>query len=389
MFHVMFSLPCLYVLVRFLWPMPWKTSAKLATALALLLASQYHLYSRLSSGSVFSPEFPRTVVILFNCAFSAILLLAVLQIIVDVVTLVAMLARRKRVAIPIQLRGGIGIAALLLAALGVQQAIRVPAIKDVEIAIADLPPQFEGYRILQLTDLHISRLFERPWTQAVVDRSNTLDVDLIVVTGDLIDGALEDRIADVAPLMGLRAPDGVYVVPGNHEYFFGYPDWMGHFASLGMTPLDNSHALIARDGAQLALAGVTDLSAPGAGFPAPAVDAAIAGVPADVTVILLDHQPRNARAAARHGIALQLSGHTHGGLVAGLDRVFAWANAGFVSGLYQIDAMQLYVNNGTALWPGMALRLGRPAELTRLTLRRAPGASAGAAAARAATPPGV
>lgn len=70
-------------------------------------------------------------------------------------------------------------------------------------------------------------------------------------------------------------------------------------------------------------------------------------------------------------VPLQLSGHTHGGLIRGIDRLAARANAGNVSGRYHVDGMTLYVNNDTALWPGFALRLGRPSELTRITLRQA------------------
>ncbi|PHN16700.1 metallophosphoesterase [Pseudomonas sp. ICMP 561] len=371
MFHVMFSLPCLYVIVRFILPMPWKLQARIAVALLLVLASQYHLYSRFSSGSVFSPEFPRTVVMLFNWAFGSILLIAVGQIIVDLITLVTMLVRRQRLTIPANLRYGFGIAALLLAALGVNQAIRVPPVKDIEIAINNLPPQFDGYQILQLTDLHISRLFDEPWTRAVVKDSNNLGVDLIVVTGDLIDGSIRDRTRDIDALRDLRAPDGVYVIPGNHEYFFDNAAWMQHFVSLGMIPLANSHTLIKRDGAQIVLAGVTDVTAPKTGFPAPDLKQALQGAPKDTPIILLDHQPRNAEFSASQGVAVQLSGHTHGGMILGLERVIALANEGFVSGFYDVDGMQLYVNNGTALWPGFALRLGIPSELTRITLRTA------------------
>jgi predicted MPP superfamily phosphohydrolase len=371
MFHFMFSLPCLYVLVRFVWPMPWPLTAKLVVALLLVLASQYHLYCRFSSGSVFSPEFPRVIVMLFNWAFGAILLLAVLQILVDLGTLLTLLVRQQWLVIPAGLRYGLGIAALLLAAIGVSQAIRVPPVKNVEFAIKGLPPAFDGYTLLQLTDLHISRLFDRAWTEAVVRDSNALKVDLIVVTGDLIDGSIANRAEAIEPLRDLRAADGVYVIPGNHEYFFDNRAWMQHFVSLGMIPLANSHALITHEGAQLVLAGVTDLTAPATGFPAPDLKAALAGAPKDLPIILLDHQPKNARFSASQNVALQLSGHTHGGMILGLDRLLALANAGFVSGLYAVDGMQLYVNNGTALWPGFALRLGRPSELTRITLRRA------------------
>jgi predicted MPP superfamily phosphohydrolase len=372
MFHVMFSMPCLYVIVRYIWPMPWALSARIAVALLVLLASQYHLYSRLSSGSVFSPEFPRAVVMLFNWAFGAILLVAVLQIVIDLGMLLTMLVRRRWLTVAPGLRYAIGGAALVLAAIGVQQAVRVPPVKDIDIAVRNLPPQFEGYKILQLTDMHISRLFDEPWTREVVRRSNELGVDLMVVTGDLIDGSVANRTLDIAALRDLHAPDGVYVIPGNHEYFFDNAAWMTHFVSLGMIPLANSHTMIERNGARFTLAGVTDVTAPRTGFPAPDLKKALEGAPKDAPIILLDHQPRNARFSASQGVAVQLSGHTHGGMIRVLDQVIANANEGFVSGFYNVDGMQLYVNNGTALWPGFALRLGRLSELTRITLRRAP-----------------
>jgi predicted MPP superfamily phosphohydrolase len=370
MFHLTFALPALYVLARFVWPLPWAPGGKIVLASAVLVASQYHLWSRLSSGSVFSPEFPRALVLLFNWAYGAIALLAAIQIALDVTALIARLFRGG-VAIPDSVRYTAATVSMLLSAVGVYQATRVPSLKDVEIAIPGLAPQFDGYRLLQLTDLHISRLFAREWTQAVVERSNALGVDLIVVTGDLIDGSFGARRADVAPLRELLARDGVWVIPGNHEYFFGYQEWMMQYASLGMQALANDHTVLKRDGGWLVLAGVTDLSAPRSSHPAPDLSAALAGAPSDAPIILLDHQPRNAAQASARGVALQLSGHTHGGMIPGLDRLVARANNGFVSGRYQVGGMTLYVNNGTALWPGFALRLGRSSELTRITLRRA------------------
>lgn len=360
------------MVTRFLWPLQLPLAAKLAAAVLLLIAAQYHLWSRLSSGSVFAPEFPRAVVMLFNWAFGAIVLLAAMQVLLDVATLLAMLVH-SGVHVPDGVRYTMAAVVAVLAAIGVHQATRVPDLKDVEIAIPDLPSQFDGYTMLQLTDLHISRLFPAKWTRAVVDKSNALDADLIVITGDLIDGSLAIRRDDVEPLRDLRAKDGVYAIPGNHEYFFSYRPWMTHFAGMGMRILENGHALLDRDGSRLVLAGVTDASAPATGNPAPDLTAAIRGAPAGVPVILLDHQPRNARHAAAAGVALQLSGHTHGGMVSGLDRLAARANAGYISGRYDVEGMTLYVNNGTALWPGFALRLGRPSELTRITLRQVSG----------------
>ena len=307
---------------------------------------------------------------MLNWTFGAILLLALLQILIDVGALAAA-ARRRRVRIPDRLRYGAAGLAALLAAIAVAGALRVPPVKDVEIAVRGLPPAFEGYKLLQLTDLHISRLFPERWARQVVERANRADADLIVVTGDFIDGTLAERRADVAPLAGLRARDGVLAVPGNHEYFFGYRDWMRHFAGLGLHMLPNAHRVLEKGDGRLVIAGVTDVSAPRVGEAGPNLRAALAGAPAGAPVILLDHQPRNARTAAARGVALQLSGHTHGGMIVGLDPALGPANNGFVTGRYAVGDMTLYVSNGTGLWPGFALRLGRPPEITRITLRAA------------------
>lgn len=368
-FHLIFSVPSLFVIVRWLWPLSLPLGIKVAGAALLLIASQYHFWSRLSSGSVFAPEFPRPIVIAFNWAFGTIVLLAVLQILLDLGLLALVVTRLREAGWPDRVRYVAGAISAVLAAIGVASAVRVPPIKDVEVVISGLPPQFDGYRLLQLTDIHISRLFPAAWAREMVGRANAADVDLIVVTGDVIDGSVAMRRTDVAPLALLRARDGVYAIPGNHEYFFDYASWVRHLTELGFRMLPNEHAVLRRSQAELIIVGVTDISAPQSGQAGPDLEAALAGAPVGAPVILLDHEPKGAHRAAARGIALQLSGHTHGGMILGLDRVVARANDGFVSGRYDVDGMTLYVSNGTALWPGFAVRLGKPSELTRITLR--------------------
>lgn len=367
--QVIFGLIYLFVVVRFVWPLHVPLPAKVAVAAILFVASQYLEWCRLSSGSRFSPEFPRVVVVLFNWAFGGLIFLALLQILLDAGMLLAV-PFRGAVGVPDGVRYGMAALAAVAAAIGVQQAVRVPPLKDVEVGISGLSHQFDGYTILHLTDLHISRLYPASWARAVVARSNALGVDLIAVTGDLIDGTLDARRADVEPLGDLRARDGVHVVSGNHEHIFGHRRWMEHYASMGMSVIENQHVVLEREGGRLTLAGLSDLSVRG-GRSIRDLAANVGAAPRDVPVILLDHQPGEARNAAKLGVALQLSGHTHGGLIVGIDRLAAGPNGGFVSGRYSVDGMTLYVNNGTALWPGFALRLGRPSELTRITLRRA------------------
>jgi uncharacterized protein len=369
--RLIFGLIYLLILTRFIWPLQLPLLIKIVVAALALVALQFHRWSKLSSGSVFSPEFPRPVVVLFNWAFGAIVLLALMQLVLDVGLLFGILIHGGIVSAPDGVRCGLAVLAAVAAAVGVHQAMRIPPLKDIEVGIHGLPRQFDGYTILQLTDLHISRLFPASWARAVVERSNKLGVDLIAITGDLIDGTLDARRADIEPLRDLKATDGVYVISGNHEYIFGYSTWMAHFAELGLLSLENRHIVLDRDGSKLVLAGITDRASRRTGHLVRDLAAVLEGAPKGAPVILLDHQPSDARNAAKLGVALQLSGHTHGGLILGIDRLAARANAGYVSGHYDVDGMTLYVNNGTALWPGFALRLGRPSELTRITLRQA------------------
>lgn len=370
-FHSVKALLCLYVVVRFVLPLPWPRWLRGTISAVLMIVFQHSLISLLVFGTMFSPEVPRWLMITTNWLSGSVLLLAAAQFAIDFVLIVLALALRRRFRPSVHIRYAVGLAAVAISALGVSQAIRVPAVKEVSLPVANLPAEFEGYRVVQLTDLHISRLFQADWVSKTVDLANAQNPDLIVVTGDLIDGDLQARKIDVAPLARLSAKDGVFVIPGNHEYYFGHDGWMRQYQDLGMNAIDNGHVILVRGDSKLVLAGVTDLSAANFGLPGPDVGKAISGAPSGSPVILLDHQPKNAADAARLGVDVQLSGHTHGGMIVGFDRFIAQFNNGFVSGLYDVDGMTLYVNNGTALWIGFALRIGVPSELTVLKLTRA------------------
>lgn len=364
----------LYVAWRFVARLPARRGFRIGLALLLLPLAEYYLLASAAFGSMASIGLPHWAMIALGWAFGAFLLVAVLVLLRDLLGLLALPVARATGRFILGSRGltlGIGAAAMLLAAWGTWQAVRVPAVKTVNITIPGLPEAFDGYRIVQLTDLHASRLLPGSWIAAVVARSNRLHPDLIVLTGDLQDGSPAERAADVRPMRGFRAPDGVLAVPGNHEYYTDYPGWMSAFRGLGLHMLENAHVLIHRHGEGLAVAGITDRQAKRFGQAPPDLDAALAGIPPGTPVILLSHRPDNARASARAGVALQLSGHTHGGQILGLDRLTKWANAGHVSGLYRVGPLQLHVSNGTGLWNGLAIRLGRPSEITLLVLHPA------------------
>lgn len=366
---VIFGTLFVVIILNWLWPLPVPVAVKAVGVLLIVGAALYHYWCRLSSGSVFAPEMPRWAIILFNWAFGALAFLTVFQLAVDAVAALAALIGAHPFRIGTAPRVAVGVLSAALSALGVAAAIRVPGVRHEEVEIPGLSDEFDGYRVVQLTDLHVTRLFPRRWVEAVVARTNMIGAELVVVTGDFIDGSVAMRRNDVAPLAQLEAADGVLACPGNHEYFFDYGEWMKHLGTLGVTMLLNAHTVIGRGSGMLAIAGVTDRSAGHHGEARPDLEAALDGVPPAAPVILLDHQPGDARHASERGIALQLSGHTHGGMVYGLDRLVARGNNGFVSRRYEVGAMTLYVSNGTGIWPGFALRLGRPAEITCFHLK--------------------
>ncbi|WP_240775247.1 metallophosphoesterase [Neokomagataea tanensis] len=315
------------------------------------------------------PEFPRFLILTFNWLFGAITFLAFFQLVLDTATLFFVISYRHSICIPVFFRATIGLLAAFLSACAVWNATRLPKLRNIAVAIPNLPPEFENYTILQLADLHLTRLFPTAWAEKVTILANAKHADLIVITGDFIDGPVSLRKSDIAPLKRLYAPDGVFAVPGNHEYYFNYQEWLTHLKSLDITMLLNEHTLLTRGDATLVLAGVTDLSAAHHNEQPPNLDAALKDAPA-APIVLLDHQPRNAVEAAKRKVALQLSGHTHGGMIPGLDRLVARANNGFVSGRYTVGAMHLYVSNGTGIWAGFALRLAKPPEITCFQLNR-------------------
>jgi predicted MPP superfamily phosphohydrolase len=254
---------------------------------------------------------------------------------------------------------------------GVAGALRRAEVKRVSLPIKDLPDAFVGYRIAQLSDTHVSATVRRSEMEALIRIVNSLRADLIAFTGDLVDGYVEHRREDVAPIADLAAPDGVYFVTGNHEYYWDLDGWLAEVRRHGLIVLENEHRVIQRDGHSLVVAGVPDISVNGTRFPGISDPAsAIKDAPRDaVTKILLAHQPRSCFAAEKAGFDLQLCGHTHGG------QIFPWTVLihlvqPFVRGLGKLNDMHVYVNPGSIYW-GPPLRLGSPSEVTLFTLHRA------------------
>jgi predicted MPP superfamily phosphohydrolase len=258
----------------------------------------------------------------------------------------------------------VGAVAGVLGIAGAATVARGFEIKRVQVPLARLPKSASGYRIVQISDVHVGPTIGRDFVEQIVRESNALAPDLVVITGDLVDGSVDQLGHLVEPLRELRSSDGVYFVTGNHEYYSGADSWIAFLRTLGVRVLRNERVPI-KDAFDLA--GVDDLSAgrmlAGHGQDIPA---ALSGRDPSRAVVLLAHQPKAVRDARRADVDLLLSGHVHGGQLV----PFNWLvllDQPFVAGLHKVDGTWVYVNSGTGYW-GPPMRVGSRAELTHLEL---------------------
>lgn len=291
--------------------------------------------------------------------FSSVLVLTLLR---DVLLLLAgtpALATATAIGVPL--------AAALITLVGFVNARRVARVVQVDIPLEGLPASLTGFTIVQLSDIHVGSTIKRDYVAAIVRHVNHLDADVIAITGDVVDGSVARLAPETAPLAGLKARHGVFLVTGNHEYYSGAPAWIAEFRRLGLRVLMNEHAVIEHDGARLVLAGVTDYSAH-AFDEAQRSDpsTALRGSPDGVPRILLAHQPRSAHAAVEAGFDLQLSGHTHGGQFWPWN-LFVTLQQPFTAGLHRLGRLKVYTSRGTGYW-GPPKRFGAPSEISLLRL---------------------
>jgi len=262
--------------------------------------------------------------------------------------------------------GAVGLATVV-SGYGVYESHRKALVEEISIPLNNLPENFNGFRIVQISDIHVGPTIKRAFVDRIVRQVNDLKPDLIAFTGDLVDGTVPWLRDDVAPLRDLAAPHGLFFVTGNHDYYSGAGPWIKEAERLGFDPLINEHRLISRGEQSVILAGITDFTADQF-IPSQASDPAKAfeNTPPNLSRILLAHQPKSIFSAARVGCDLQLSGHTHGG------QFFPWnfmvtLGQPYISGLHKFNETFIYVNRGIGYW-GPPVRVGIPPEITVLKL---------------------
>ncbi|MFI5937880.1 metallophosphoesterase [Actinoplanes sp. NPDC051494] len=258
--------------------------------------------------------------------------------------------------------GGVAAAAAVgTVGYGTRGVLDGPTVKRIVVPLAKLSRTHDGFRIAVVSDIHLGPLLGRRFAQRVTDTINATRPDLIVVVGDVVDGDVDDLRGAVEPLAQLRAPHGTYFVTGNHEYISGADQWIEKVRQMGWLPLENARAELPA----FTLAGVNDFEGDATGQGPDFAKALGDRDPARATV-LLAHQPVAVHEAVRHGVDLQLSGHTHGGQLWPLTYAAEAANP-TVAGLERYGDTQLYVSRGAGAW-GPPTRVGAPSDVTIVEL---------------------
>jgi uncharacterized protein len=258
---------------------------------------------------------------------------------------------------------GVAVAGVL-SLVALVQGLRAPEVRAHEVAVRGLRPEFEGLRIVQISDLHVGPFLRERWLGARVAQVQSLKPDLVVVTGDLVDhdAALAEPLVPL--LQRLSAPLGVWGVLGNHEYYAGLAASLRVFEASGIRLLRDT-AVEAAPG--LVIAGVDDLSARQQfGLDGLPVERALAGRPPGTTIFLC-HSPWQVERAAQLGVDLMLSGHTHSGQIWPFTYLVRLMYP-YVVGRFGVNGMTLIVSRGTGFW-GPPMRLFRRGEITAITLK--------------------
>jgi len=244
------------------------------------------------------------------------------------------------------------------------------------LPLRNLPPALDGFRIVQISDIHLGENLSAPQLRGFVQRVNALRPDLICITGDIVDSPHADIDALLPQLSGLRGAHGVMAILGNHDHYAGAERVERKLRELtDFTVLRDAHTILTVDGERLHIVGLDDRGRDWArGVPAVAyLDQVLPTLPSAEPVLLLCHRPDIFPQAIAAGVALTLSGHTHGGQLGvpwlnGRVRNLAEFITQFDRGLFERDDCYLYVNCGLGV-TGQRIRLCTPREITLIEAR--------------------
>ena len=239
-----------------------------------------------------------------------------------------------------------------------------PYFREVHVPVKNLPAKLYGFKIVQMSDLHLTRFHSVKWLKRVIKVSNGTHPDLVVITGDLIDDSKEGLYDQIKVLKKIKSKYGVYVIPGNHEHYVGIDEFHKTAEAAGMKVLLNEGVTVAG----IDLVGIDDVE--GKSYPSySTLLNSMLGTGngnGKNPKILLSHRPHSFDAAVAAGFDLALAGHTHAGQIPPISLLVGF-NTDYPYGIYRKNGTTLYTTSGTATW-GPPMRLGSRSEVVIFTL---------------------
>ena len=366
MFRLFFMMPvmiCIYEIVSMIFPLKISIWLKLLLSLILFAGIGKMFLYRFTPSGFDIYELPHALALILSGIFSFIICAVFMLLLKDAIFIIWKIFAHSK--FPGHYASLIVLVIALFSTIyGVYQGVRVPDVVIHDVKIRGLGKDLDGLKVAMLVDIHASDLNRREFVNAIAEKVNSLEPDLILIPGDFVDGSVKARYSDLEPISQLKAKYGVFGVTGNHEYYFDLQGWLKTIKDFGVRFLDNEHVEIASGDAKLIIAGVLDPTSGNHN-----TQLALEGVDENLPVILMDHQPRFARENSKFNIALQLSGHTHGGQMPIISTFIKKANNGFVRGWYDVNNMKLYVSPGTSQWNGFIIRIFDNSEISLFILR--------------------
>ncbi len=247
---------------------------------------------------------------------------------------------------------------LLICIYGVYEAEKMPQVLKHDIITSKIK---ENTRVVMLSDLHIDTDVKLDYITKIVNKVNSLNPDVIVLVGDIIDNTPDKLNSHIDELKKLNAKNGVYLALGNHEHYVGAVKWIVKFGQSGFNVLGNYGQKVGDNG--LYIAGIPDIGASTHDKTNINVPQAISEANKDDYVVMLSHTPKVAKGITKDNVDLILSGHTHGGQIFPFHYFVKQANEGRLAGFYDVDGIKMYISRGTRYW-GPPIRVLAPSEIT-------------------------
>ncbi len=362
------------LMLIFIAPFRLRTRTKAIWAMVLLFCASKFVCFNAFGGDAFAPNLPAAVVLGWGWLYFGMCILLALACVLAPVRVLLHCFARKAPPAKVWLVG-LPVISWAIAAVGVYNSVKPPEVKEVLIASERVPASLDGYKIAHVSDMHVSSSLRRWRTEEIIRRVNGARADVICLTGDYVDGMCRQRKADFAPVRNLKARDGVYFVSGNHEYYIDSAEWHALFKSWGLQFLNNKSVSPRKD---LLIGGVSDPAALRHYFSPPDPSQALCAATNGEFRVLLQHRPHIDYAGMygrnySYKCDLQLSGHTHGGVMPIIGKLVGRYNNGYVGGLYRESIGGFtYVSSGAGQWAGFPVRFFNDSEITVLTLKHIP-----------------